>query len=474
VIIIGNSIDVIAAMKPNSVDAIVTDPPYGLEFMGRAWDAPWKPSGFDGRTRDNSGQVKDAYARTLDRAPAKYRAGGAFQEWTAEWAAAALHALKPGGHLIAFGGTRTHHRAWSGIEDAGFEIRDTLMWLYGSGFPKSSDISKAIDSGLGAVRDALPLPVTDEAKALDGWGTALKPGWEPICLARKLPKGAVWRNVLEHGTGGLNIDATRIAGPAWLPHKAEAMLGSVKFTEGEHKIIDEEPHEGGRWPANVILTHSPECEHLGEKRVRSHSPAVADPVPEGEGGKTYRFKYGKGRRQNREQWRMEAGTGGYADADGLETVEAWACEPGCPVRILDEQSGVSSSTGGRAAQVGLQGFRGGVKAVIDCQPGYYGDEGGASRFFYTAKASSAERNAWGRLKGLRNGHPTVKPLDLMAWLVRLVTPPGGLVLDPFAGSGTTLVAARREGFRALGIEMDPESARIARARLDAQWEVKLL
>jgi site-specific DNA-methyltransferase (adenine-specific) len=275
----------------------------------------------------------------------------AFQSWSESWAREAYRALKPGGHLLSFGGTRTFHRLTCAIEDAGFEIRDCLSWLYGSGFPKSHNLG-------------------------NGWGTALKPAWEPIIMARKPLIGTVAANVERHGTGALNIDACRIAGAPWRAHDATGLAEVKFFTEGNAKVIHKEPHDLGRWPANVVL---------------------------------------------------------------------------------DEDA---------AAMLGE-----------------------SSRFFYTAKASRSERNAG--LDGMperftatmndgigvrhhaedepraytKNHHPTVKPIALMRWLVRIVTPPNGLVLDPFMGSGTTGIACALEGFGFIGIEQDAEYIEIARRRI---------
>lgn len=337
-LICGDCREALRGIDDCSVDSVVTDPPYELAFMGKRWDS--------------TGVAHDV------------------ELWRE-----VLRVLKPGGHLLAFGGTRTYHRMACAIEDAGFEIRDCLQWLYGSGFPKSHNISKAIDKAAGATREvvgsytvsgsaamggrqgrasvaaegatsvgltrelAITKAATPEAQRWDGWGTALKPANEPIVMARKPFKGTVAANVLVHGTGGINVDACRVSGAfssGWVSSPA------------------------GRWPANVIMD-----EAAGE--------------------------------------------------------------------MLDEQSG------------------------------------GASRFFYCAKASRQEREL-GLLAndGQRaNRHPTVKPLSLMRWLVRLVTPPGGLVLDPFAGSGTTGMACKQEGFEFCGIEQSQDYIDIALKRIDA-------
>lgn len=429
----GDCLDVLADLEPDSIDAIVTDPPYGLGFMGKAWDA--LPPGR-------------------------------------EWAELCLRVLKPGGHLVAFGGSRTYHRLAVAVEDAGFEIRDQIMWIYGSGFPKSLDVSKAIDKAEGAAgtygepksaahagwvdrgamrgeegHDGYQRPWMKDAEAVDraarkyepgspkaeawqGWGTALKPAHEPIVLARKPIVGTVAGNVLEHGTGGLNVDGCRI-GTDDGTRKAEPEPGRESVSAYGVGINGGgcEPLDAGRWPANLIL----------------------DP---------------------------EAGA------------------------ILDEQSG-ESKTKRIESDCQMAPGKGWSTALETRGPRGHSDEGGASRFFYTAKASSAERNAGlenteGKRIGAKgngmartclscgasvldgcdcpdrtfenpvrkNHHPTVKPIDVMRWLVRLVTPAGGTVLDPFTGSGTTGIAAALEGFNFVGVEREPEYRQIAVARME--------
>jgi len=390
-ILAGDCVEQMKTLEADSVDAIVTDPPYGLEFMGKDWDGFGTPLGF--------------------------------QTWTEQWAREALRVLKPGGHLLAFGGTRMYHRLAAGIEDAGFEIRDTLMWLYGSGFPKSLDVSKAIDKAAGAEREvvgsyvvggtaaqgkhkgraaadsdegsaagatkklSITAPSSEAAKKWEGWGTALKPAVEPIVLARKPLIGTVAENVLKHGTGALNIDASRIeANGESLKSRFPAgtsnnVFGSVLgINSGKSQAL------GARWPANILLD------------------------------------------------------------------EAAAA-------MLDEQSGEAGGGFGKRGQLNGGATKWGFNGLG--QEVGYGDRGGASRFFYVAKASRAERN-----KGLaRNIHPTVKPVDLMRYLIRLVTPKGGTVLDPFLGSGTTAVAAIEEGVNWIGCEREPEYVEIIETRV---------
>lgn len=368
--------------------------------------------------------------------------------------------LKPGGHLLAFGGTRTYHRLACAVEDAGFEIRDSLLWLYGSGFPKSLDVSKAIDKAAGAEREddyflrqrgnaggfqvavrcgrcgntrngmsckcPPDAPATPEARQWQGWGTALKPSHEPIVVARKPLIGTVAETVLKYGTGALNVDGCRIATTQeerdWI---AKTARPNTAGEEHEGAVMNRPPtptvnvHAAGRWPANVILSEEAAAE-------------------------------------------------------------------------LDAQTG--ELTSGKLAREQQNGFGGTVNAYGTGERGGYndypGDTGGASRFFYCAKTSRAERNAgledfeskplnWssgeqspgtfqseGTEKASRNHHPTIKPIDLMRWLLRMVTPPNGLIVDPFVGSGTTGCAAVLEGFDFVGIEREADYVEIAKARLE--------
>lgn len=354
----GDCVVEMAKLPAESIDSVVCDPPYGLEFMGKEWDRlgattlvdPGEVGGF----QDGNG------GNAFSRSRVRYGASAAsMQAWHQAWATEALRVLKPGGYLLAFGGTRTFHRLTCAIEDAGFEIRDCLSWMYGSGFPKS----KNLDGDR------------------QGWGTALKPAWEPIIMARKPLIGTVAANVLKFGTGAINVDGSRI-GTEVLPElrAGQARLGTFERTN----MVT--PARVGRWPANVVLDE-----------------------------------------------------------------EAAA--------LLDEQSGERAS-GSRA--VGVRGGLGYHGATGDGGPAIEGSTGSASRFFFTAKASSAERSEG---MATRSTHPTVKPVALMSWLVRMVTPPGGTVLDPFLGSGSTAVAAAGCGFDWIGIERDPEYVAIAEQRL---------
>ncbi len=437
----GDCLDVLATLPDASVDAVVTDPPYGIRFMGRSWDGADIESATatrraqaampdDGRSGANGGY------RSASTEAGRYNlsANATFGHWCEAWARECLRILKPGGHMLAFGGSRTWHRLASAVEDAGFEIRDSIAWLYGSGFPKSLDVSKAIDRSAGAEREVVgkgenygrskradgkavlgdfagtwdvTAPATPDAERWQGWGTALNPAFEPIVVGRKPLAGTVAANVLTHGTGALNIDGCRVGDGsdsqgARPDHEASArnrydQSGAVDFaaTPG--------PRGGspaGRWPANVLLD---------------------------------------------------------------ETQAA----------ALDEQSGERPAggkvTGNQTSRTGDNGIYGAFGAVEN-QP--YGDSGGASRFFptfrYKAKAPSSERP---RIDGI--AHPTVKPLALMQWLVRLVTPPGGVVLEPFAGSGTTAEACVAEGFRCIAIERGADYLPLIVSRLDKPIQITL-
>lgn len=397
--ICGDALEVLKGMADSSVDTVVTDPPYGLSFMGKKWD-------YDVPSVDI-------------------------------WAEC-LRVLKPGGHLLAFAGTRTQHRMAVRIEDAGFEIRDMIAWVYGSGFPKSLNVAKAVDAqitlggssqsqmrkrdmgdtyrprknagtkgfgdgnlrkGADGDRDlsAAADLQTEAARQWEGWGTALKPALEPITVARKPLVGTVAANVLAHGTGALNIDGCRVehvtvdgGSLATNPHLRSHINGGnggIVMGREEHRRVVK-PHTVGRWPANLI--------HDGSEEVRS-----AFPDAKGQQGDL------------KETGRPRPSSGRFGDM---------APPVAHPARIEDDAS--------------------------------------AARFFYCAKASKKDRSEG-------NDHPTVKPTDLMRYLCRLVTPPGGTVLDPFMGSGSTGKAALLEGFLFIGIERDADYVEIARRRLDA-------
>lgn len=383
--------------RENWVDAIVTDPPYGLEFMGKQWDAPWKTDRrqtFDGTLTDTR---PNPYGRSKVRNGngasygADARAMQALQDWYYEWAVRMLQTLKPGGHLLAFGGSRTYHRLACAIEDAGFEIRDQIMWVYGSGFPKSHNL----------------------AGEWQGWGTALKPAHEPIVVARKPLQGTVTANVLKWGTGAVNVDGCRIdAIRLAQTYSQPDIRGNAYNAERDKRHMAEVAENLGRWPANLI--------HDGSDEVLACFPLapgqLADASSTAPSSRTKNC-FGKMSRE------------GEASADRRYTEEGstnFAALPG--QRRLDS--------------------------------------GSAARFFYCAKTSKSER-------GEGNNHPTVKPQALMRYLCRLVTPPGGIVLDPFCGSGSTGLAALAEGFRFVGIEQKEEYCRIAADRLTAKEVVNV-
>jgi len=532
----GDCLDVLRSLPDASVDAVVTDPPYGLEFMGKGWDAPWQESGIN----TDAGMSATGYTDGGDRLPRPtftsstnpscVTCGGkrrgrrdgtaivavctcddprfpntravemrAFQDWCTEWATECLRVLKPGGHLLAFGGSRTWHRLAAAVEDAGFEIRDSIAWLYGSGFPKSMDVSKAIDKArddradalavaawLAASRDAAGLtnrqiddalgysgmaghwtaradmkivqiptwdqweslrgllgfgdemdaevqrlnarkgewgneradrmvgapgsnrilaptqrvesagtPATDDARRWQGWGTALKPSFEPIVVARKPLSGTVAATVLAYGTGALNIDACRVesSGRPLRENRDGGESPHGIYGDGLQGSRAAGTTDVGRWPANVVLDGD-QADDLDAQTGTMRSGLMRDGQ------------------------RMQASGGEiYGKRDGFV------------------KSGAT-----------------------------YGDSGGASRFFpvfrYEAKAPTSERP---RVGGV--AHPTVKPIALMRWLVRLVTPPGGTVLEPFAGSGTTVEACVLEGFCCIAIEREADYLPLIEHRL---------
>jgi DNA modification methylase len=533
-VFLGDCRDVLRGLPDNSVDSIVTDPPYGLGFMGKEWDSFGKKGGISDEVRAKQ-QEKWGTKFAASAKSAKPSDGEmlAFQLWCTEWATECLRVLKPGGHILAFGGSRTWHRLAVAVEDAGFELRDSIAWIYGSGFPKSLDVSKAIDksdakverrardlrfvnwmrstglkaaeinniigksdigshylridqpvvataelfdklrpylpdvpedierlvfertvesknfaerkvigqktgvagSGFGNVGHGLQsglidetLPATSEAQKWQGWGTALKPAFEPVVVGRKPLVGTVAENVLAWGVGGLNIDATRInnlteAEKNWTPQRQHAnnpmKIGGAKPGD---KIAMYKP--GGRWPANVIL----------------------DEVTAG---------------------------------------------------LLDEQSGVLKSGAHNGKSVYSEGSTKTPSSFVQGMAGKVrnrttpANEGGASRFFYVAKASRRDRNegleelqektpgqkygltAGGALpqqtphkaEPVKNFHPTVKPTQLMRYLIKLVTPEGGVVLDPFTGSGSTGKAALLDGYGFIGAELTEEYLPIIEGRL---------
>ena len=413
-IIHGDCLEELKRLEDNSVDAVITDPPYGLSNT--------KPA-----------QVADVLAAWVTgdtvSVPAK-RGGFMGKDWDsfvpppAVWEEC-MRVLKPGGHMAVFAGARTQDLMGLSIRLAGFEIRDTLGWIYGSGFPKSHDVGKAIDKAAGAEREvvgrytspdgrdrsapsngvgavygrdgrewnkAITAPSTSDAQRWDGWGTALKPAIEPIILARKPLDGTVANNVLEHGVGGLNIDACRV-GTTGARNNGRKKDSDIY---GDFGACERVEYNKGRFPANVLLD-----EHAAKE---------------------------------------------------MDKQSGWSKSPETTGRGAGGQNG-------RYHPIGAQGT---VSAP--------GDSGGASRFFpvfkYQAKAPKKERPVIVREDGTKVQHPTVKPLKLMEWLATLITPEGGTILDPFAGTGTTLQAATNKGFHSIGIEADADYIQLIHQRLE--------
>ena len=460
----------------NYFDAVVTDPPYGLGKEPNAAELmqDWVEFGYH--------EVKGT--------------GFMGKEWDAFvpqpvfWKEV-FRVLKHGGHVLSFFGTRTYDWGVMSMRFAGFEVRDCIQWLYGSGFPKSHNIGKAIDKMDGNDREVIEgrqsasslgnkktmdggianknYKFTKGNSEWEGWGTALKPANEPIVLARKpLEKGlSVAENILKWGVGGINIDATRIEFKDDADYKEStqknqhADFGTKPMTNnnvyGDYSMVQPKNYEPtGRFPANIILTHHSECECKGTKKVKAIKGGNSRAIQKN----TYN-DFGK----NYDNTPNGIGCG-FGDENGEETIENWDCHEDCPIRILDEQSGVSKS--GKNAVRTSDGFNEnaygkGIGVKAGQNNGEYGDKGGASRFFYCAKASKSERNKG--LEGFNNGHPTIKPIKLMQYLVKMVTPPNGKVLDPFCGSGTTGIACKIEGFDFVGIEQDAEYFKIAKARI---------
>tara|TARA_B100001559_G_scaffold184150_1_gene154132 strand:+ start:6143 stop:7552 length:1410 start_codon:yes stop_codon:yes gene_type:complete len=450
------------------VDSIVTDPPYELGFMGRSWDST----------------------------------GIAFQKETWELC---FKVLKPGGHLLAFSGSRTYHRMAVAIEDAGFEIRDQVMWLYGSGFPKSMNVGKALDKklgneriktgekkthsnkgikqseqrtaiGAGAFGQEVDEDVTVGTTEWEGWGTALKPAHEPLVLARKpLSEKSVVDNVLKHRTGGINIDECRVEyadendRSGW--HKTGG--GGKGYQDSDtfkiRKITPEEIKErtkDGRFPANVIHDGSDVVKDIFPKTGTKGKAKYPDTNPD----------FRDQGRQSKENMGIDKLSFGQTENVKRKTVNRQPRK--------DDKVWTNNNSGMKSLQYTIE----------------YEDSGDASRYFYCAKTSKAERNqglnnfpiknkkggggtsnnVWyeddvnsasgkfGSEKApSKNVHPTVKPIKLMKYLCRLITPKGGTVLDPFMGSGSTGMAAKEENFDFVGIEKEEEYFNIASARIES-------
>src|SRR3990167_2645409 len=359
---IGDCVEVMKEFPANHFDACCTDPPYGLEFMGKEWDKLWDGREHGGTPNPYIGIDGAHRQHGRGRPGPTYIAGKSAQVWHQVWATELLRVLKPGAHALVFGGTRTHHRLMCAMEDAGFEIRDCLMWIYGSGFPKTLDVSKAIDKAAGAerersfvsenpanrpgnygsgvlgetsetstgwckpVRPPITAPATKAAKKWSGWGTAIKPAYEPIILARKPLEGTVAANVLKYGTGGLNIDAARIGMSeadrerAKVPMGEWTRSGTTAATEKRDGRVFQPAN--GRWPANVILSHSPSCKLRGTKSVGGGNRRTAQP------GTSKPFDDTRGLHEHSMTREGQAAPEAY----GTETIEDWSCVPDCPVR----------------------------------------------------------------------------------------------------------------------------------------------
>jgi site-specific DNA-methyltransferase (adenine-specific) len=437
---LGDCLEVLKNIPDNSVDSIVTDPPYGLSFMNKKWD-------YDVPSTDI---------------------------WVE-----CLRVLKPGGNLLSFSGSRTYHRMVVRIEDAGFEIRDQIMWVYGSGFPKSHNIGKSVDKLQGNDRevvgetnniklksgqmyegwqnaDRIDLPITKGTSEWEGWGTALKPAHEPIVMARKpLSEKSVAENVLKWGTGGINIDDSRIEykgdNDKWkIDHSKETQQTNPqpmgKDSDDLKRTHVDEPHEGGRWPANIIFDEeagqvldqqsgisksTPTKEHIYNKNVvgDDRTPKAAGIYGAGslkmgsnhndKGGASRFFYCPKASKKDRDE--------------GLDEFEE---------KAQRQSSGGSRDFNARCANCGKK-FIGSPETICSC------DNPITDNTVFKKK----------------NNHPTVKPTDLMLYLIKLVTPVKGVVLDCFLGSGSTGKAAIRGGFDFIGIEKEEEYIKIAEARI---------
>jgi DNA modification methylase len=534
-VICGDCIEVMKGMEACSVDVIVSDPPYGLAFMGKDWDS-FNPKEF--------------------------------QKFSHDWGFEAFRILKLGGYVLAFSGTRTYHRMVCGLEDAGFTIKDMMCWMYGSGFPKSLSIPQSIDKHLGFTytkgemkvapdgqlydkRKKIGHPLTDncygedyveeidlyeklptskEAKKWIGYGTSLKPAFEPIVVAQKPYEKTYANNVLKYGVGGLNIDACRIGYQPTgedprvydkstnISRGKHTETGNVNYAPDGNDMEMFKPNKG-RFPSNVLLQHHPECVLIGSKEVKTSTLLKKHEVKHPKYDNFHASP--KSPRILTQDW----------GKDGKEQVEAWDCHPSCPIRLLDEQSGVTVSKktllGSGIENIKPSSIYGAYQDIQSIRG--HNDKGGASRFFYCGKAHKSERNAMNleeypihyelkaklskndkedkklkeqieqhtpykilnqtQLKQLPiqyqqyfkeckhiywrnedevsleeyqqtpkdnrakdNPVATLKPINVMRYLVRLVCPPNGTVLDPFAGSGTTGVACIIEGFNYLLIE----------------------
>lgn len=519
---LGNCIDILKTISANSIDAVVTDPPYHLQGKG-----PGQKQFAPGASQFAKA---NEYAKSAGFMGKKWDGGDiAFRSET--WVEV-FRVLKPGGHLLAFGGTRTYHRMACAVEDAGFEIRDMISWLYGSGFPKSYNMGKAVDALTKTGRsDSLVTgdghsrtnnqhwsefaksttqeqftPESDEGKQWEGWGTALKPACEPIVMARKpLVKGySVAKNLLEHGTGAINIDGCRVplqesgedkrlgGKGSWATDKA-----AKNVYEGGYAGDDITSDVGGRFPANLIHDGSDE---VLEGFPHSTSGAMTAEQQKNGGFKGAKSCYGTAK---------QGGSMNYPASEGSAARFFYCAKKDSeeggrfPANLIHDGSdevleGFPTSNSARSSGNPNNPKRGSNHVATsygqgdDTETNDYRDTGSAARFFYCPKASTKDREEglegddksfipWFQTSGGTSGkpssiakdrktqranvHPTVKPTELMRYLCRLITPPGGIVLDPFMGSGSTGKAAVLEGFDFVGIEKEPEYMMIAKKRI---------
>ncbi len=502
----GDCLDVMAALDADSIDTIITDPPYGMKFMGKRWD---------------------------------------YGVPTVPYWEAALRVAKPGAFMLAFGGTRTHHRLMCAIEDAGWELHECLIWLYAQGFPKNRNFPKLDMEG-------------EQAKEWEGWGTALKPAWEPIIVAMKPLDGTFAQNAERHGVAGLSIDAARIEGDAgsgvWGSSNATVERDRTFNASPDDEDYRSEKHPAGRWPANVILDEEAGAmldEQSGDRVSRFFFCAVDSglstpyiyKVDTPEGGQPCGQEKTEGvdtcAGKNTESRSESSKTGGCGNkpmalflpdtisitetaTSSIMTFPIWNASSGSFTGIItiEYESPTSTLTASNIAsvrsaengsvlivtsdgeQVPIRGtarlangwpYGNGEKRIENTSTNTCGNTASPSRAFYCAKASRSERNAgvggsekpllWssgkqnpgsfqseGTKKAAKNNHPTVKPVELLRYLCRLTaTPTGGTVLDPFMGSGSTGVACAGEGRPFVGIELDAEYVEIAQQRIEAAY-----
>lgn len=459
----GDCLEVLKKYEQDSFDSLITDPPAGISFMGKEWD----------KGHNFIPEMTEIYKECL-------------------------RVLKPGAHGLVWAIPRTSHWTATALENAGFEIRDVITHIFGSGFPKSHDISKAIDKMYGAEREVIgpnkyanrgrvqsklqcdvgksensldTKPATTEAKKWQGFGTAIKPASEHYILVRKpLSESTVAKNVLKHGTGGLNIDQSRISTSDSLNGGAYSKEGDRNPTSNLLGAANKEYHQPqGRFPANLVLSHNEDCELVGTKEVKGITGSNTGLHGENSSGEfkglNPQERVGSSK-ETVDDWQCTEGCAvkELNDQSGrfFKTFEGeWKCTEDCPVAEIDKQSGVLkfsyATNEGKASSIYNNEMKS-ERNIINKDRAK--DYGGASRFFYCAKASKRDR-------GQDNNHPTVKNTKLMEYLIKLITPPQGIVLDPFAGSGSTGVAAKRLGFGFVGIEKEAEYFEIAEKRIEA-------